>query len=270
MRGTWMGKTPLALITGAGQGIGRGIALSLAENGFDIAGVDVLYEPENRNLGLFEVKAGVERLGKRFLPLEGDIAELGSHDDLLRRVLSEFGRLDVLINNAGVAPLKRMDILDTTPESYDRVMSINARGAFFLTQKAAKEMLRRKNRDEDAAASPCIVFITSISAEVSSPNRAEYCVSKAALSMTARLFADRLAGSAIPVFEIRPGIIRTDMTAAVKSKYDALIEEGLVPQRRWGFPEDIGRAVAALASGAFAFSTGSVFEISGGMNIRRL
>ena len=265
-----MGKTRLALITGAGQGIGRGIALSLAENGFDIAGVDILYEPENQTKGLFEVKASVERMGRRFLSLKGDIADLDSHDDLLNRVLEEFGRLDVLVNNAGVAPLERVDILNTTPESYDRVMSINARGAFFLTQKAAKEMLRLQNRCDDVSAPPCIVFITSISAEVSSPNRAEYCVSKAALSMTARVFADRLAEFAIPVYEIRPGIIRTDMTAAVKGKYDALIEEGLVPQKRWGLPEDIGRAVAALAAGAFAFSTGSVFEISGGMNIRRL
>ena len=265
-----MGKTRLALITGAGQGIGRGIALSLAESGFDIAGVDICFEPDNRKKGLFEVEESVKKMGRRFLPLEGDVADLASHKNLLSVVLKTFGRLDVLVNNAGVAPLKRLDILNTTPESYDRLMSINARGAFFLTQKTAKEMIRLDEQGIYADASPCIVFVTSISAEVSSPNRAEYCVSKAALSMTARVFADRLAGYSIPVYEIRPGIIKTDMTEAVKDKYDTLIDEGLVPQKRWGFPEDVGKAVSALAAGSFAFSTGSVFEISGGLNMRRL
>jgi 3-oxoacyl-[acyl-carrier protein] reductase len=258
---------PAALVTGAGRGIGRGIVLELAKEGYDIAGVDIVYEPRNRAAGLFEVKAAAEKRGAAFLPLRGDIADLGTHDGLLASVLGRFGRLDLVVNNAGVAPAKRLDILETTPASYDRVMGVNVRGPFFFTQKAARIM-----RDQAAAVSArsAIVFITSISAEVSSRSRPEYCLSKAALSMAARLFAHALAETGIPVYEIRPGIILTDMTAAVKDKYDCLIAEGLVPQGRWGLPADVGRAVAALARGDFAFSTGAVIEISGGMNIRRL
>ena len=261
------GKRPAAIVTGAGRGIGRGIVLELAQAGYDIAGIDVVYEPRNRAAGLFEVKAAAEKRGAAFLPLRGDIADLGSHDRLLVSVLRRFGRLDLVVNNAGVAPEKRLDILETTPASYDRVMGINARGPFFFTQKAARLM---RDRAPGGAARPAIVFITSISAEVSSPSRPEYCLSKAALSMAARLFAHALAAAGIPVYEIRPGIILTDMTAAVKEKYDALIAEGLVPQGRWGLAEDVGRAVSALARGDFAFSTGAVIEVSGGMNIRRL
>jgi 3-oxoacyl-[acyl-carrier protein] reductase len=178
------------------------------------------------------------------------------------------GRIDVLVNNAGVAPDKRLDILETTPESYDRVMSVNARGSFFLTQKVALQMAGQSQGDSTFLQS--IVFISSISADVSSPNRAEYCMSKAALSQAARIFADRLTGYGINVYEIRPGIIKTEMTAGVRDKYDRLIAEGIVPQRRWGLPEDVAKAVVALTQGAFSYSTGMIVEISGGMNIRRL
>jgi len=258
-----MTDKPVALITGAGRGIGRGIALELAREGFAVAGCDIVFEPENPAAGLFEVKAAIETTGGDFFPLRADIAAIGTHDGLLKAVLDRFGRLDVLVNNAGVAPETRRDILETTPESFDRLMSINLRGPFFLTQKAARIM-------EASAGQGTIIFITSISAEASSTVRAEYCVSKAGLSMAARTFADRLAGSGIRVYEVRPGIIRTDMTAPVREKYDKLIGEGLVPQGRWGLPEDVGKAVAALAKGAFAYSTGLVIEVSGGMNIRRL
>lgn len=260
-------KRPAAVVTGAGRGIGRGIVLELAKEGYDVAGIDVVYEPRNRAAGLFEVKAAAEKLGAAFLPLRGDIADLEAHDGLLAAVLERFGRLDLVVNNAGVAPVKRVDILETTAASYDRVMGINVRGPFFFTQKAARVML---GRAASLSGRPAIVFITSISAEVSSTSRPEYCLSKAALSMTARLFAHALAEPGIPVYEIRPGIILTGMTAAVKDKYDGLIAGGLVPQGRWGLPEDVGRAVAALARGDFAFSTGAVIEVSGGMNIRRL
>jgi NAD(P)-dependent dehydrogenase (short-subunit alcohol dehydrogenase family) len=263
-----MKDRPVALVTGAGRGIGRQIVLELAGSGYDTAGVDILYEPQDTRSGLFEVKGRVEELGARFLPLGGDISSIEDHESFLEQIRSSFGRIDVLVNNAGIAPEKRRDILETAPESYDRVMSVNTRGAFFLTQKVVRWMLELSRKN--SSFQPSIVFISSISAEVSSINRPEYCLSKAALSQAARLFADRLAGSGITVFEVRPGIIKTDMTAAVSEKYDRLIAEGLVPQKRWGFPEDVAKAVAALVSGAFSYSTGMIVEISGGMNIRRL
>ena len=263
-----MNKRPVALITGVGRGIGRGIALELANSGFDIGGVDVVFEPENKKAGLFEVQGLVGALGADFLPVQGDISDLAAHERILGEINGHFGRIDLLVNNAGVAPLVRLDILETTPESFDRVFDINARGPFFFTQRAAKQMFLQVKKSPDPK--PAIVFITSISAVVSSPARAEYCISKAALSATAALFADRLADSGINVYEIRPGIVETEMTAPVKEKYDKLIAEGLVPQKRWGFPEDVGKAIAALARGYFPFSTGLILEVSGGMNIRRL
>lgn len=263
-----MNAKPVALTTGAGRGIGRAVVLELARRGFDIAANDIAFDPADRARGLFEVKARAEALGARVLAAAGDIASLDDQDRLLSEVLAAFGRIDVLVNNAGVAPDERRDILETRPESYDRLMAVNARGAFFLTQKVAREMVRRREAGERGPLA--IIFITSISAVVSSPSRPEYCVSKAALSQTAALFADRLAGSDIGVFEVRPGVVRTAMTEPVREKYDRLIAGGLVPQGRWGEPEDVAQAVAALASGAFAYSTGAVIEVSGGMNLRRL
>lgn len=263
-----MSETKVALVTGAARGIGREICLELGENGFDVAGMDVLGEPGNPEKGLFEVKDRVEELGRRFLPVRSDVADLSGHKAVLEKTLDRFGRIDVLVNNAGVAPEKRLDILETTPESFDRVISINARGAFFLTQRIARKMI--EHAEGEANRESCIVFISSISADVSSPSRAEYCISKAAMSMTARIFADRLAEYGINVYEVRPGIIQTDMTAPVKEKYDRLIDEGLIPQKRWGYPADVAKAVVALAKGDFAYSTGLVVEVSGGMNIRRL
>jgi len=263
-----MNKKPVALITGAGRGIGRGIALELANSGFDIAGLDIVFEPENKKSGLFEVKEVLGALGAGFYPLQGDVADLASHEKILGEVIGQFGRIDLLVSNAGVAPLVRLDVLETTAESFDRVFGINARGAFFFVQRAARQMVLQVKKSPDPR--PAIVFITSISAAVSSLFRAEYCISKAALSMTATLFADRLAEFGINVYEIRPGIIESDMTAPVREKYDKLISEGVVPQKRWGFPEDVGKAVVALAKGHFPFSTGLVLEVSGGMNIRRL
>jgi NAD(P)-dependent dehydrogenase (short-subunit alcohol dehydrogenase family) len=187
---------------------------------------------------------------------------------LITVAVAEFGGIDLLVNNAGVAPKVRLDLLDTSEESYDRLMSINARGPFFLTQAVAQQMILQ--RETGRTTTPMIIFSTSISAEVSSPSRPEYCISKSALSMTARLFADRLAEFGICVYEIRPGIIATDMTSVVKEKYDRLIAEGLIPQGRWGTPEDIGRAVVGLAKGYFAYSTGAIVEIGGGMGIPRL
>jgi len=264
-----MKKRPAALITGAGRGIGRGITLSLAQSGFDIAGNDIIWEPDNEKSGLFEVKRRVEKFSVKFLPVKGDISSLSDHDGMITQTLDSFGKIDVLVNNAGIAPQKRLDILETNPESYDRLMAVNMRGPFFLTQKAAAVMIEQVKKREKSAAgiSPSIVFITSISAYVSSPSRAEYCISKAALSQAARLYAHRLSEYGINVYEVRPGIIQTGMTAAVKEKYDKLIADGLIPQSRWGQPEDVGRAVASLARGDFAYSTGMIVEVSGGMNI---
>ena len=260
--------TKVALVTGAARGIGRGISLELAENGFDIAGVDVLAVAGNAQKGMLEVKQKIEKLGRQFLPVRSDIADLDAHKTIVQETLDMFGRIDVLVNNAGVAPEKREDILKAAPDSYDRVLSINARGTFFLTQLVARRMIEQAERAADRRS--CIIFISSISAYVSSPSRAEYCISKAAVSMIAKLFADRLAEYNINVYEVRPGIIRTDMTAPVKEKYDKLIAEGLVPQGRWGSPEDVARAVNALARGDFTYSTGLVVEVSGGMNIQHL
>jgi NAD(P)-dependent dehydrogenase (short-subunit alcohol dehydrogenase family) len=259
---------PAAVVTGAGRGIGRAIVLALVREGFSVVGIDIAFEPGNTKKGLFEVKERVRELGGRFLPVAGDVSRIEDHDRMLDAAVGVCGRIDVLVNNAGVAPLERRDILETSAQSYDRLLSINARGPFFLTQNAARRMAAQaKGR---GGLRPAIIFITSISAAVSSVSRPEYCVSKAALSMTATLFADALAAKGIDVFEVRPGIIATDMTSGVKAKYDRLIAGGLVPQGRWGLPEDVGRVVAALARGDLGYSTGAVIEASGGMNIRRL
>lgn len=259
---------PVALVTGAGRGIGRSIAIELAKNGFAVAGNDIVFEPKNKLAGLFEVKERIEEFNGVFLPVGGDVSSLDDHKKILEQALSKLKRIDLLVNNAGVAPEKRLDILETTVESFDRVLSVNMRGTFFLTQKVANHMVKQAGRG--SSVKPCIIFISSISADVSSPSRAEYCISKAAVSQAARIFADRLAEYGINVYEVRPGIIKTEMTAPVKEKYDRLIAEGLVPQKRWGFPEDVAKAVVALAKGYFEYSTGMIVEVSGGMNIRRL
>jgi NAD(P)-dependent dehydrogenase (short-subunit alcohol dehydrogenase family) len=187
-------------------------------------------------------------------------------------VTERFARLDLLVNNAGVAPTERKDILEATPESFDRVLRINLRGPYFLTQAAARFMREARARDaaREHAPAGCIVFISSMSATVASINRGEYCISKAGLSMASLLWATRLAGDGISVFEVRPGIIRTDMTAAVKEKYDRLIDEGLMLQKRWGTPQDVGRAVAMLARGDLPYSTGQVILVDGGLTVQRL
>ena len=263
-----MDSRSVAMITGAARGIGRAIAIALSTTGHDIVGIDLSLETTESHKGLNELGPLIESNSVSFLAIQSDISDLGEHDKLVSRTLAEFGKIDLLVNNAGVAPLERMDILETTPKSFDRVLGTNLRGTFFLTQVVAQSMLRNINATPDYH--PKIIFITSISAEVSSPSRAEYCISKAGLSMASKIFADRLADCGIAVFDIRPGIIQTDMTAPAKEKYDKMIADGIVPQKRWGYPDDVAKAIASIAQGHFDYSTGMTFEISGGMNIQHL
>ena len=258
-----------AFVTGASRGIGRGIALGLAAAGHDIAALATSGDPANTEKGLYEVGDRVAALGRRFVPVVGDASDLASHERIVSEAVEGLGGIDLFVNNAGVAPLKRMDLLDMTPESYDRVMGINLRGAVFLAQRVANHMIGRVNAG--TAATPRMVFVTSISADTASPNRAEYCISKAGLAMVAQNFAVRLAEYGINVYDLRPGITATDMTAGVKERYDTLIEEeGLLLQPRWGTPEDVAKTVVAIASGALDYSTGTVIEIGGGFGVKRL
>jgi NAD(P)-dependent dehydrogenase (short-subunit alcohol dehydrogenase family) len=257
-----------ALITGASRGIGRGIALELARHGYDIAATATRANPAETEKGLFEVKARVEEMGQACLALAGDIASREDHARMIQAALDRFGRIDVLVNNAGVAPLQRLDILECSEESYDRVMGINLRGPFFFTQSVARAMI--DGLTSDCERRLCIIFITSISSDTASPNRAEYCISKAGLSGVAQNFAVRLAEFGINVYELRPGIIATDMTEKVQEKYDKLIGEGLLLTPRWGTPQDIGKAVTALAEGYIDYATGAVIEIGGGFSVKRL
>jgi len=259
---------PVALVTGASRGIGRAIAAELGRSGYDIVGNATHYDPNDRGSGLGSLAVELEGMGAAFTAAPGDISDLDVHQQIVAAAMDRFGRIDLLVNNAGVAPTQRRDILETTAESYDRVLAINARGPFFLTQRVARHMLEQSRQAPSARAA--IIFVTSISAVASSPSRAEYCVSKAALSQMARVFADRLAKPGIGVYEVRPGLIKTDMTVPVEAKYDELIAGGLIPQGRWGLPQDVARAVTALARGDFGYSTGLVVEVSGGMNVQRL
>lgn len=253
----------VALVTGASRGIGRGIALALAQSGWTVV-INYRGQVEAAQATAQDVVT----LGGRSLVVQADIGQAEDRARLIVAPLEAFGRLDLLVNNAGMAPRKRMDILETTEASYDEVMAVNLKGPFFLTQAAAKAMVQLVHAG--AVERPLIVNIGSMSAYTSSPNRAEYCLSKAGVGMMTALFADRLAEFGIHVYEVRPGIIATDMTSVVKERYDRLIGEGLTPIRRWGEPDDIGRAVVALAEGYFPFSTGEVINVDGGFHLRRL
>ena len=259
-----MNSKPVAVITGASRGIGRAITLSLAADGFDIVAIARSLDSE----GMETLGPEVDEKNAAFHPIGLDISCTACHKEVVSNILERYGRIDFLVNNAGVAPLQRTDILELTEESYDRVLNINLKGPVFFAQKIAKEMIWL--RDQIPSYKPAIVFMSSVSAIMSSVKRTEYCISKAGLSMATTIFADRLAQDGIMVYEVRPGIIQTDMTARLREKYDKIITEGRVPQRRWGLPEDIGKAVASLARGDWNFSTGAVFEISGGLNIRSL
>jgi len=254
----------VALVTGSSRGIGRGIALALAGCGWHI----VINYRGNRQAAE-ETGAAVEKYGVTGYLVQGDVAEKADRERLVDETLERFGRINLLVNNAGMGPRQRVDMLSASEDSYDEVMATNLKGPFFLTQRVANEMIELVG--SEVINEPKIVNIGSISAYTSSPARAEYCISKAGMGMMTALWADRLAEFGINVYEIRPGIIETDLTSVVKDKYDHLIlDEGITPIQRWGQPEDIGKAVAAIAEGLFPFSTGEVINVDGGFHISRL
>ena len=265
-----MAERPVALVTGASRGIGKGIAKELASLDYNLVinFFDFTAEGEPDESRAMQTQKEISQLGAECEILRGDVSSAEDRKSLVALTKSKFGRCDMLVNNAGVAPLKRLDLLEATEASFDRVMGINLKGPYFLTQQVAKWMIEQKKAHPERAFR--IVSTGSISAYTSSPGRGEYCLSKAGIAMMTKLYADRLAEYGIGVFEVSPGIIATDMTSVVKDKYDKLIAEGLTPIKRWGLPEDIGKAVGAIAEGRLDFSTGQVINVDGGFHLRRL
>lgn len=253
----------IALVTGGARGIGLGIARELAASGFDLALCGVR-APDQVDLVLEELRG----LGVTARYYRADVSSADERRTLLEGIRRDWGALHVLVNNAGIAPRERRDLLEAGEASFEEVLQVNLQGPYFLTQAVARWMVEQ--RDSDPAFTGCIVFVTSVSATLASVNRGEYCISKAGLAMAAQLWAVRLAPCGIPVYEVRPGIVETDMTAGVKEKYDRMIEQGLLLQPRWGTSEDVGKVVAALAVGRFGYSTGQVVMVDGGMTVGRL
>jgi 3-oxoacyl-[acyl-carrier protein] reductase len=257
---------PVSLVTGAGRGIGRGIALELARLGHAI----VVNYAGNEHAATDCLKA-VREAGGDGVTIRADISVSADRTGLVEQVIEKYGRIDLLVNNAGIAPQIRADLLDSTEESFDRLIGINLKGPYFLTQLVARAMIEQvRSGVNGPSGPPRIVNITSVSSYAASVNRGDYCVSKAGLSMMTKLFAARLAEFGINVYEVRPGVIATDMTEGVQEKYDKLIEQGAWPIRRWGEPSDVGRVVAAIARGDFAYSTGEVINVDGGFHLRTL
>jgi NAD(P)-dependent dehydrogenase (short-subunit alcohol dehydrogenase family) len=253
----------VALVTGAGRGIGQAIVLALAERGWDVV---INYRGNTE-----AAEATAQRVAQshsQALLVQADVGREADRQRLVNETLRQFGRLDLLVNNAGMAPRQRQDLLETSEASYDEVMAVNLKGPFFLTQRVARVMIELLQAGQISC--PKIINIGSLSTYTSSVNRGEYCLSKAGLGMMTMLFADRLAEYGINVYEVRPGVVETDMTSAVKDKYERLIREGLMPIRRWGQPDDVAQAVIALAEGYLPYSTGEVINVDGGFHLRRL
>ncbi len=259
---------PVAVITGASRGLGRGIARKLAEQGFSLV-INYAGNAEAAAETVEVCKARQSHLDQRFVAFQADMAVQEDRLRLVDQTLSGLGRIDVLVNNAGIGPHVRADVTETSLESFQHVLQVNLEGPFFLTQAVVRYWLEQRP-DPVLPHGFSIVNISSVSADTASLNRGEYCISKAGLSMVTQLWAVRLASHRIHVYELRPGIMATDMTAGVKEKYDRMLGEGLVPQNRWGQPDDVGRAVGALVRGDFAYSTGGVIHLDGGMHLRRL
>jgi len=252
------------IITVASRGIGRAITLALALEGYDVAAIARTSDSE----GMLSLQQELEALGAQFFPIGLDVANTNLHDEVILSILDRYGRIDLLINNAGIAPIERKDLLDLDEETYDRVLSVNLRGPVFLARRVAREMIWLREKIKDYR--PAIMFVTSFLGNTSFTHGVDVCISKAGLSMAALVFADRLSEEGINVYEIRPGLIKTELSTRSKYKFDRLITEGLIPQKRWGTPEDVAKAVASLARGDWAFSTGTIFEVSGGMNIKSI
>ncbi|RCW84620.1 3-ketoacyl-ACP reductase [Phyllobacterium bourgognense] len=252
---------PVALVTGARRGIGLGIAKALASKGFNLAITDIVDDATSQSA----IKT-LEKLGARAVFIQSDIADLSSHGATAETAIAKFGRIDCLVNNAGIGSKVRGDFLDLEPANYNTIFDINLRGTVFFTQAVLRTMLAGNTSSHPRS----IINITSVSAGMTSPERLDYCMTKAALAAFTQGLALRLADQGISVFDVRPGIIRSDMTAVAAAKYDKLIAEGLVPMKRWGEPEDLGRIVTALASGDFNFATGSVINADGALSISRL
>lgn len=252
-----------AIVTGGSRGIGLGVATELAKAGFNLA-INGVRDQSSVQPVLEDLKA----FGVEVIYAQGNISIKEDRQNIFDTVMTEFGHLNVLVNNAGIAPRERKDILEATEDVYDEVLEINLKGPYFFTQLCANQMVQKKKEDPDFSC--CIINVSSISATVASTNRGEYCISKAGIAMATKLWAARLGEFNIPVYEIQPGVIKTDMTSAVKDKYDRLFEAGLSIQKRWGFPEDIGKVAAAMATGMLPYSTGQVVMVDGGMTIQRL
>jgi NAD(P)-dependent dehydrogenase (short-subunit alcohol dehydrogenase family) len=252
-----MSPRPVALVTGGSRGIGRGVCLELTRHGYAVA-VNYAGNEEAARETVALLGAGADAVAVR-----ADVGDAAQRERLVDDVLARWGRIDALVNNAGITSVGRKDLLEATEESWDRVLAVNLKGPYFLTQRVAREMLRRSD-----LVNPAVVNVGSLSAYSASTNRGDYCVSKAGLAMLTQLWALRLADHGVRVFEVRPGVIDTDMTAGARERYSRLIADGLTPIRRWGTPADVGRAVAALVTGALPFCTGDVLNIDGGFHLR--
>lgn len=251
-----------AIVTGGGRGIGLGIVRQLAKDGYSVVILGT-QSPER-------YKDTLDRLseeGADYLYVQGSITEKSDRERCIAETVKKHGAVDVLVNNAGIAPRVRADLLEMSEESFDRLIGVNTKGTMFMSQAVAKQMISQPYREGRKG---IIVNISSISAEAPSVSRGEYCVSKAGVSMLTLLYADRLAGEGIPVYEVRPGIIATDMTAGVREKYDILLEQGICPIKRWGTPEDVAKAVSVLCSGKLLYTTGQCIDVDGGFHIKRL
>jgi 3-oxoacyl-[acyl-carrier protein] reductase len=257
----------VVLVTGASRGLGRGIAVELARGGYSVA-ISYAGNAQAADEAAALCRGAAVSASQRFVPAQGDVSSAESRAAMLEKVYTEFGQIDALVNNAGVAPKVREDITVASEESFDRLISTNLKGPYFLTQAVVNRWLGGQSSRLESGFK--IVFVTSISANTASPSRGDYCMSKAGLSMAAKLWANRLSADGIQVYELRPGIMISDMTSAIKEHYDARIADGLVPQRRWGTAEDVGLAVAALVDGKFPYSTGTVIDIDGGFQMRTL
>lgn len=255
----------VALITGGSRGIGLGVAQALAQDGHD-----VVITGRRPAAEIAPVLTRLRGYGRSAEYVQADVASRVDRQRLIDQIDTLFGRLDVLVNNAGIAPKVRADILEAGEESFDELIATNLKGPYFLTQAVANYMIQGREALPAGEPRNCIISISSISATVASVNRGDYCISKAGVAMATKLWAVRLAEYGIDVFEIRPGIIATDMTAGVKAKYDALIEGGLLTEKRWGTPEDIGKAAAMLVRGDLPYASGSVLTLDGGLTLSRL